>query len=107
MFEVGGLLENQILFILLFNTCVLRNDIPLVTFGHRKLKPMPIIPYSFVGSHGPLCPFLGSLRIHKLKTSYSTGASRVVLIQNFIQEYSGACIIVPSAAVSFTYCTLV
>ncbi|ORC82528.1 uncharacterized protein TM35_000881070 [Trypanosoma theileri] len=107
MFEVGGLLKNQILFIFLFNTCVLGNGIPLVTFGPRKLEPMSIIPYYFGEAMGHQIFFLESLRVHKLQTSYNTVASGVVLRQNFIQEAPGVRISVPSAAVSFIYCTLV
>ncbi|ORC81350.1 uncharacterized protein TM35_001191010 [Trypanosoma theileri] len=107
MFQVGSLLKNQFLFIFLFNTCALRNGIPLVAFGHRNVKPMLIIPYYFEGSHGTPNSLLESFWVHKLQTSYSTGISRVVLGQNDIQEGPGACISVPSAAVSFTYFTLV
>ncbi|ORC84637.1 uncharacterized protein TM35_000432050 [Trypanosoma theileri] len=108
MFEVGGFLKNQILFYFLFLIhAFLGMPFPLVTFGHRKVEPRSIIPYSFEGSHGPANSLLESLRVHKLQTSYSTGVSRVVLGQNFIQEDPGVRISVPSAAVSFTYFTLV
>ncbi|ORC82806.1 uncharacterized protein TM35_000831070 [Trypanosoma theileri] len=88
MFEVSGLLKKNFFFI--FNTCVLRNGVPLVAFGRRKLEPMSIIPYYFEGSHGPANSLLESSRDHRLKTSYSTGNSRIVLGQNFIQEDPGA-----------------
>ncbi|ORC88122.1 uncharacterized protein TM35_000181790 [Trypanosoma theileri] len=107
MFEVGGLLKNQILFIFLFSTCVLCDAIPLVAFGHRKLESRTITSYSFGGSHGPANSYPESLRVHRLQTSYSTVSSRVVLGQNFIQEGPGARISVSSAAVSFIYCPLV
>ncbi|ORC82114.1 uncharacterized protein TM35_000971020 [Trypanosoma theileri] len=90
MFEVGGLLKNQILFIFLFNTCVLGNGNPLAKFRHRKLEPMSIIPYYFEGSHGPANSLLESLLFHKQQPSCSTVASRVVLGQNLIQEGPGA-----------------
>ncbi|ORC91918.1 uncharacterized protein TM35_000041320 [Trypanosoma theileri] len=80
---------------------------PLLAFSHRKLEPMLIIPYSFEGGNGPANSLLESLRVHKLQTSYSTGISRVVLGENFIQEDPGARISLPSEAVSFTYFTLV
>ncbi|ORC77520.1 uncharacterized protein TM35_002661000 [Trypanosoma theileri] len=87
MFEVGGLLKNQILFIFLFNTYVLRNGIPLATFGLRKVGVQ--CPLSLIILREAMVQqilFLESLRVHKLKTSSSTVASRVVLGQNFIQE---------------------
>ncbi|ORC83565.1 uncharacterized protein TM35_000651270 [Trypanosoma theileri] len=105
MFEVGGLPKKTKFFLFFFNTCVFRNGLPLAAFGHQKLEPMPIIPYSFEGSHGSVNSLLESLRVHKLQISYSTGAGRVVLGENFIQEGPGARISVPSAAV-FLYISL-
>ncbi|ORC85358.1 uncharacterized protein TM35_000351020 [Trypanosoma theileri] len=51
--------------------------------------------------------FLRVYWFNKLQTSYSTGISRVVLGQNFIQEGPGVRAGVPSEAVSFTLFTLV